>query len=93
MKTGVLVLALAAATSGQAAAQSSESGNTTVVRTENSIAVVTQSGDPSKSVVHVEKQPGRTFIYRQSGGNTSIVTQSSDPADVPSPHLPPWMQE
>jgi hypothetical protein len=66
-------------------------GNTTIVRNGNSTAVVTQSGDPSKAEVHVNKEPGRTTIYRRSGGNTTIVTQSSEPVDMES--LPAWMKD
>jgi hypothetical protein len=66
-------------------------GNTTIVRNGNSMAVVTQSGDPSKAEVHVNKEPGRTTIYRRSGSNTTIVTQSSEPADIDS--LPAWMKD
>lgn len=68
-----------------------DNGNTTVVRNGDSVAIVTQSGDPSQAEVHVEKQPGKTMIYRRSGGNTTIVTQSSGPADINS--LPNWMKD
>jgi hypothetical protein len=79
-------------------ARAGETGNsndqgTTVVRNGNSIAIVTQSGDPSKAEVHVEKEPGRTTIYRRSGGNTTIVTQSTNPADIKPEDLPPWIRK
>jgi len=68
-----------------------DNGNTTVVRNGNSVTIVTQSGDPAKAEVHVEKQPGQTTIYRRNGGNTAIVTQSSGPVDMNS--LPDWMKD
>lgn len=66
-------------------------GNTTVVRNGNSVAVVTQSGDPAQAEVRVHKEPGRTTIYRRSGGNTTVVTQSTKP--VPLGALPPWLRD
>jgi hypothetical protein len=79
-------------------ARAGETGNsndqgTTIVRNGNSVAIVTQSGDPSKAEVHVEKQPGRTTIYRRSGGNTTIVTQSTNSADIKPEDLPPWIRK
>lgn len=68
-------------------------GHTTVVRNGNSVSVVTQSGDPAKAEVEVEKEPGRTTIIRRSGGNTAVVTQSSRPEDLPPELLRPWPLE
>lgn len=63
------VVAMAAAGAGD--------GHTTVVQDENGTATITQSGDPVQAEVRVEKEPGRTTVYRRSGGNTAIVTQGS----------------
>ncbi len=52
-------------------------GHTTVVQDENGTSVITQSGDPAQAEVKIEKEPGRTTVYRRSGGNTAIVTQGS----------------
>jgi hypothetical protein len=61
-------------------------GDTTVVRDANGVATITQTGDPNQAVVRIEKSPGRTTVYRQSGGNTAVVTMGSGApggADVP----------
>jgi hypothetical protein len=60
-----------------APAGAGESGHTTVVQDENGTAVVTQSGDPAQAEVKIDKEPGRTTVYRRSGGNTAIVSQGS----------------
>ncbi|SCB37423.1 hypothetical protein GA0061098_1007126 [Bradyrhizobium shewense] len=52
-------------------------GHTTVVQDENGTSVITQSGDPPQAEVKIEKEPGRTTVYRRSGGNTAIVTQGT----------------
>ena len=52
-------------------------GHTTVVQDENGTSVITQSGDPAQAEVKIEKEPGRTTVYRRSGGNTAIVTQGT----------------
>ena len=52
-------------------------GHTTVVQDENGTAVITQSGDPAQAEVKVDKEPGRTTVYRRSGGNTAIVSQGT----------------
>ena len=52
-------------------------GHTTVVQDENGTSVITQGGDPAQAEVRIEKEPGRTAVYRRSGGNTAIVTQGS----------------
>ncbi|MBR1166769.1 MULTISPECIES: hypothetical protein [Bradyrhizobium] len=58
-------------------------GHTTVVQDENGTSVITQSGDPAEAEVKIEKEPGRTTVYRRSGGNTAIVTQgSASPQDM-----------
>lgn len=74
---------MAATTAGPAGAGQSGNGNTTVVQDENGSAVITQSGDPAQAEVRVEKEPGRTTVYRRSGGNTAIVSQGSgNPQDM-----------
>lgn len=58
-------------------------GHTTVVQDENGTAAITQSGDPAQAEVRIDKEPGRTTVYRRSGGNTAIVTQGSgNPQDM-----------
>ncbi len=63
--------------SGPAASGNSGGGNTTIVRDANGETVITQSGDPAQAEVHIDREPGRTTIYRRSGGNTAIVTRST----------------
>jgi hypothetical protein len=56
---------------------------TTTVRNGNSLATVTQSGDPATVTRKVEKRPGYTRIEQNSGNSRSVVVQSSNPADLP----------
>jgi hypothetical protein len=56
---------------------------TTTIRNGNSVSSVTQNGDPAKVTKHVEKRPGYTRIEQHSGGNHSVVVQSTNPADMP----------
>jgi hypothetical protein len=77
---------------GQAASGDSGDGHTTIVQDDNGTTVVTQSGDPAKAEVRVEKEPGRTTVYRRSGGNTAVVTQSTNPADLP-PDMLEWLRK
>ncbi len=62
---------------GPAGAGETNDGHTTVVQDENGTAAITQSGDPAQAEVRIDKQPGRTTIYRRSGGNTAIVSQGT----------------
>ena len=66
-----LMSVIAAAPAGAA------DGHTTVVQDENGTSSITQSGDPAAAEVRIEKEPGRTTVYRRSGGNTAIVTQGT----------------
>ncbi len=66
-----LMSVIAAAPAGAA------DGHTTVVQDENGTSVITQSGDPAQAEVRIEKEPGRTTVYRRSGGSTAIVTQGT----------------
>lgn len=66
--------------SSPASSGDNSDGNTTVVRDANGETVITQSGDPAQADVRIDREPGRTTIYRRSGGNTAIVTQSSGSA-------------
>lgn len=86
----VMVISMCASHAGESGVYNE--GNTTIVRNGNSVAVVTQSGDPSKAEVHVKKEPGRTTLYRRSGGSTTIVTQSTQPADILPHVLSPWLK-
>ena len=72
-----------------APAGAGETGNTTVVQDENGAAVITQSGDPAQAEVRIDKEPGRTTVYRRSGGNTAIVSQGSANA----PDLKDWLRK
>jgi hypothetical protein len=56
----------------------------TTVRNGNSVATVTQSGDPATASRTVEKRPGYTRIEQQSGNSRSVVIQSTNPADFPA---------
>lgn len=69
----------------------SGSGDTTVVRDANGVATITQSGDPDQTVVRVEKSPGRTTVYRHSGGNTAIVTMGSGAPGAGD--IPDWLRK
>ena len=55
---------------------------TTTVRNGTSVSSVRQSGDPATASKRVEKRPGYTRIEQHSGGNHSVVIQSTDPADL-----------
>src|SRR5689334_11564700 len=70
---------------GQARAQTTQEDHkaTTTIRNGHSVSSVTQSGDPAKVTRHVEKRPGYTRIEQHSGGNHSVVVQSTNPADMP----------
>jgi len=68
---------MTAMTGGPAGAGEQGDGHTTMVQDENGTSVITQSGDPAQAEVKIEKEPGRTTIYRRSGGNTAIVTQGT----------------
>jgi len=72
-----------AMTTGPAGAGESGDGHTTMVQDENGTSVITQSGDPAQAEVKIEKEPGRTTVYRRSGGNTAIVSQGTgNPQDM-----------
>lgn len=64
-------------------------GDTTVVRNANGVATIAQSGEPGRAVVRVEKSPGRTTMYRQSGGNTAIVTMGAGTPGASD--IPEWL--
>ena len=70
---------------------------TTTVRNGNSVATVTQSGDPATVTRKVDKAPGYTRIEQQSGNSRSVVVQSQNPADMPKdlkmPDLPPEFRD
>ena len=67
------------------------SGDTTVVRDENGVATITQTGEPDRAIVKIEKSPGRTTVYRQSGGNTAIVTMGSGAPGAAD--IPEWLRK
>jgi len=77
--------------SGPAGAEGGD-GHTTVVQDENGKTVITQSGNPAEAEVRIDKEPGRTTVYRRSGGNTTIVTQSSSSSGVPQDLLE-WLRK
>jgi len=68
-------------------------GHTTVVQDENGTSVITQSGDPAQAEVKIEKEPGRTTVYRRSGGNTAIVTQSTGQAPGNMQDMLDWLRK
>ncbi|WP_445215987.1 hypothetical protein ACKWRH_26875 [Bradyrhizobium sp. Pa8] len=81
LASGVSIMAAIAA--GPAGAGETSDGQTTVVQDENGTAVITQSGDPAQAEVKIDKEPGRTTVYRRSGGNTAIVSQGTgNPQDM-----------
>ncbi len=80
MKTATLLLTMGAIVmAGQAGAD--DKTVSTTVRNGNSFATVTQSGDSATAVKRIEKRPGYTRIEQKSGNSSSVVVQSSDPAD------------
>ena len=44
--------------------------STTIMRSQNGTAVITQSGDPKAATTKVERKGTSTTITRKSGGNT-----------------------
>ncbi|MGH1571786.1 hypothetical protein ACRAWG_15270 [Methylobacterium sp. P31] len=66
---------------------------TIIVEGEHGTSVITQSGDPVGAELRIERSPGRTTIYSRSGGNSSIVTQSNNPADFPYDAWPPELKD
>ena len=95
MKSGILAIGLVLMmTTGSYAGEPGDegSGNTTIVRNGNSVSIITQSGDPSQAEVKIEKEPGHTFIYRRSGGNTTIINQSTSSSELPPEALPPSLR-
>ena len=72
MKIGIILcMGVAMTTTAWGAA----CGSTTVVRNGQSVTSVTQSGDCITEEIHVA--PGKTFLYRESGGNVSTTMQQS----------------
>jgi len=67
-------------------------GHTTIVRDANGETIITQSGNPAEAEVRIDREPGRTTIYRRSGGNTAVVTQSSHGAPLPQDLLE-WLHK
>ena len=95
MRSGILATGLVLVmTTGSYAGEPGDegSGNTTIVRNGNSVSIITQRGDPSQAEVKIEKEPGHTFIYRRSGGNTTIINQSTSSSELPPEALPPWLR-
>ncbi|MGL9617031.1 hypothetical protein QRQ56_03440 [Bradyrhizobium sp. U531] len=82
-----LMSVIAAAPAGAA------DGHTTVVQDENGTSVITQSGDPAQAEVKIEKEPGRTTVYRRSGGNTAIVTQGAGPGSGTPQDMLDWLRK
>lgn len=91
MKTAALsILLLGAMTMASHADDKSVS---TTVRNGNSIASVTQSGDPASATRTIEKRPGYTRIEQKSGNSRSVVVQSQNPTDMPDlDAFPPELQ-
>lgn len=94
MRSGLLAAGLGLLMYGTAyagGAGENGSGDTTVVRDANGVATITQTGDPDRTVVRIEKSPGRTTVYRQSGGNTAVVTMG--PGAPGSADIPEWLRK
>ena len=89
LAAGLVLLMCATAHAGGAGV--SGNGDTTVVRDANGVATITQSGDPDRAVVRVEKSAGRTTVYRQSGGNTAIVTMGAGAPGAGD--IPEWLRK
>lgn len=68
-------------------------GHTTVVQDENGTSAITQSGDPAQAEVRIEKEPGRTTVYRRSGGNTAIVTQGTGNGPGNTQDMLEWLRK
>lgn len=91
LASGVGIMAAIAA--APAGAGETGDGHTTVVQDENGTAVITQSGDPGQAEVRIDKEPGRTTVYRRSGGNTAIVSQGTgNPQENPQDMLD-WLRK
>ena len=80
MRPAATLTLLALLASGQAHAE--DTMVKTTVRNGNSVASVSQSGDPAKATKTIETRPGYTRIEQKSGGNRSLVIQSTDPKDA-----------
>ncbi len=63
-------------------AQGQTTMTTTRVHNGNNRASISQSGGAGPVTKRVETRPGYTRIEQKSGGNHSVVVQSSDPADL-----------
>jgi len=87
----LLATGLALLMCGTAYAGGTGTGDTTVVQDANGVATITQTGDPDRAVVRIEKSPGRTTVYRQSGGNTAIVTMG--PGTSGAGDIPEWLRK
>ena len=73
--------------------QDESSGQVTTVRNGDSLASVTQSGDPATVERHVEKRPGYTKLEQRSGSSRSVIVQSDNPADLPLDQFPRAFRE
>jgi hypothetical protein len=64
---------------------------TTIMRSQNGTATITQSGDPSTATTKVERKGGSTTITRKSGGNSSTIIQGrgGDIGDLPPEVMTP----
>jgi hypothetical protein len=76
-------MAMVCCTGGPSAAGGGADEGTTVVRDANGTVTITQSGDPARASVDISRSPGRTTVVRRSGNNSAIVTESTNPADLP----------
>jgi hypothetical protein len=89
LAAGLVLLMCETAHAGGAGENGSR--DTTVVRDANGVATITQTGDPGRAVERIEKSPGRTTIYRQSGGNTAIVTMGAGGPGAGD--IPEWLHK
>jgi|HubBroStandDraft_6_1064221.scaffolds.fasta_scaffold1802970_1 hypothetical protein len=91
MKTACAVLGLAFLLASQARAEDAKT-TTTITRTPNGTAVITQSGDPATATTTIERKKDSTVIIRKSGGNSSTVIQGGDVGNLPDDLMPPEMR-
>lgn len=77
----IRVAVMLASTTGSCAWGQDDDAHTTVSRDANGDVIITQSG--ANPATRIERTPGRTTIYRHSGGNTAIVVQGTATDRIP----------
>ena len=85
------MLGITLALVSQASAGDSKA-TTTITRSQNGTAVITQSGDPATATTKVEKKGNSTIITRKSGGNSSTIIQGGNTSELPPDLMTPEMR-